>query len=313
MFKKLNIFNWFKKRPKSPTEPEKTPETAESAPAEPARLPFEPAKTPDPAEPEPDRLPFEPETVPVPAGPFLMGSDQAKDPQAKDNETPQQRITLPAYRIGKYPVTVGEFRPFIEADGYAEERFWTTAGWARREQGVWTAPGYRDQKQWADDDRLPVIGVRWYEAVAYCRWLAEVTGRPYRLPSEAEWEKAARGTDGRIYPWGDDWRAGLCNTEDARIGRTTPVGQFSPAGDSPYGIADMAGNVDDWCRTVWREQYEHGAAEDEDGDAQRVIRGGNWREGQFSARAAERHASGPSSRSTLIGLRVVVELPAEAD
>jgi formylglycine-generating enzyme required for sulfatase activity len=98
--------------------------------------------------------------------------------------------------------------------------------------------------------------VSWYEAYAYCRWLAEATGKPYRLPTEMEWEKAARGTDGRMFPWGNTWSKELCNSReiwDRADPRTTPVGQFSPDGDSPYGAADMCGNLWEWCGTRWRD------------------------------------------------------------
>jgi formylglycine-generating enzyme required for sulfatase activity len=143
--------------------------------------------------------------------------------------------------------------------------------------------------------------VSWYEAAAYCRWLADATAQPYRLPDEAEWEKAARGTDGRIYPWGNEWRAGVCNTlefwgYDSAKMRTTPVGQFSPAGDSPYGAADMSGNVWEWCFTVWRDQYDPGARDDAEGDALRVLRGGAFHYQPGVARCVNRHWNYPLVR-----------------
>src|SRR5262249_56725196 len=105
---------------------------------------------------------------------------------------------------------------------------------------------------WADPlynaDNQPVVGISWYEAVAYCRWLSAATGREFYLPSEAEWEKAARGLHGLIYPWDNEWRSGRCNSSEASIGRPSPVGSF-PAGASPYGALDMAGNVSEWCPT----------------------------------------------------------------
>ncbi len=98
----------------------------------------------------------------------------------------------------------------------------------------------------------PVVNVTWHDAVAYCKWLAGVTGKAYRLPSEAEWEKAARGTDGRIYPWGDEWHRMRCNASGGKRGGTTRVGNYSPLGDSPYGCADMVGNVCEWTRSLYR-------------------------------------------------------------
>ncbi|MBN1201918.1 MAG: SUMF1/EgtB/PvdO family nonheme iron enzyme [Anaerolineae bacterium] len=271
---------------------------------------------------EPDRLPFEPETVLVPAGPCVIGSTAAHVAALKDQhhnwdwpektEQPQHTVTLPDYRIGRYPVTVGEYRAFVEAGGYRERRWWTDAGWRVRGEENWTAPHYWDDKKWTGDDRLPVIGVSWYEAVAYCRWLAAQTGQPYRLPTEIEWEKAARGPDGRRYPWGDAWRNEVCTTQEAGIGHTTPVGRYSPAGDSPYGAADMAGSVWEWCTTGWRDTYEEAADDDLDGDARRVVRGGSWGDNQGDARAMSRYGLQAASRLSFNGFRVVYTPPDSA-
>jgi formylglycine-generating enzyme required for sulfatase activity len=120
-----------------------------------------------------------------------------------------------------------------------------------------------------------VIGVTWYEAYAYCRWLAAITKQPYRLPTEAEWEKAARGTDKRLYPWGNQSWPGMCNIKDEGIGHTTPIDQYSPSGDSPYGVADMMGNVWEWCQTKWTKNNRH-ADNDPEGSMHRVVKGGAW-------------------------------------
>ncbi|MBN1201919.1 MAG: SUMF1/EgtB/PvdO family nonheme iron enzyme [Anaerolineae bacterium] len=273
--------------------------------------PSQPRGVPAQAQPPaPDRLPFEPETVLIPAGPFLMGSDPAKDPNAIENEQPQHTVTLPDYRIGRYPVTVGEYRAFVEAGGYRERRWWTDAGWRVRGKESWTAPRYWDDKKWTGDDRLPVVGVSWYEAYAYCRWLAAQTGRTYRLPTEAEWEKAARGPDGQIYPWGDAWRDGLCNTWEAKIKRTTPVGQYYPA-DSPYGVADMAGNVWEWCMTKWRGGYQKAPDDDPDGDFARVLRGGSWGYDFHRARCAVRNIYNPHYWNYHFGFRCVCAVPSD--
>jgi len=210
------------------------------------------------------RYPFEPEMVFVPAGSFLMGTDRERLERAgtvwqdwMERETPYHQVTLPGYWIGRFPVTNAEYQAFVEDGGYRARVYWTEAGW------VWK--GDRAQLDYWHDEKYngpqqPVVGVPWYEAVAYCRWLLAKTGREFRLPSEAEWEKAARGTDGRSYPWGDEFDESKCNVYESSIGTTTPVGKYSPqlhpelaeGGDSPYGCADMAGNVWTVTRNCWR-------------------------------------------------------------
>ncbi len=243
----------------------------------------------------------------VPAGPFLMGSSDA-DKQARGDEKPQHRLELPAYWIGKTPVTNAQFRPFVEGDGYRNQAYWTQAGWQWREQEQIIKPGYWDDAKW-NGAASPVVMVSWFEAVAYCRWLSAQTGHPFRLPSEAEWEKAARGPDGHIWPWGNTWEAGRCNSKEAGIGQTTPVGQF-PGGASPYGALDMAGNVWEWCATVYGKGYPY-ALEDEwadaylEPDAGRRLRGGSWYNQQKHVRGAYRYVSFNSRyRDGNFGLRV---------
>ncbi len=182
-----------------------------------------PKKTPPkPKPPTPDRQPFEPETILIPAGEFLMGSDPKKDEQAFYDEQPQHRLYLPDYYIAKTPVTNAQY-----------------AAWKKTK----VPKGKEDH---------PVVEVSWNNAVAYCNWLSEATGKVYRLPSEAEWEKAARGTDGHIYPWGNEWDARLCNSDEGDKGGTTPVGAY-PDGASPYGVLDMAGNVFEWTRSIEKD------------------------------------------------------------
>ncbi len=101
-----------------------------------------------------------------------------------------------------------------------------------------------------------MVNVTWRDALAYVQWLAERTEQPYRLPTEAEWEKAARGEDGRLWPWGNDWDPARANCKPAGPGQTTPRGQYSPGGDSPYGAADMAGNVYEWCSSLWGDDSD---------------------------------------------------------
>ena len=245
--------------------------------------------------------------VVIPAGPFTMGSDKRRDPLAWDDETPQFTCTLiqEPYRISRYPVTVAQYRCFVEAGGYRERRFWTKAGWAWREAEGITGP--EEFGESFQRDNHPVVGVSWYEAVAYCRWLSEVLGYQVRLPTEAEWEKAARGEDGRIWPWGDEEpTAEHCNF-DRKVGHTTPVGSY-PRGASPYGVLDMAGNVWEWCSTKWRDDYkgyQKRVDDDLEGKALRVLRGGSWLYNLPRVRCAYRYGPGPNVRVNILGFRVV--------
>jgi formylglycine-generating enzyme required for sulfatase activity len=174
----------------------------------------------------------------VPAGPFLMGRSR-RDLLAEDHEQPEREVTLSAFWIDVYPISNARYALFLSADGYGDEQWWTEVGWEWKCRHHVQVPSMWGQEGW-DDAEQPVAGVSWYEANAYARW----AGR--RLPTDAEWEKAARGTDGRLYPWGNDWPGPRHANFDQLVGRTTPVGMF-PAGASPYGCHDMAGNVNNWC------------------------------------------------------------------
>ena len=179
-------------------------------------------------------LPFEPETVPVAAGTFFMGSDDGPD-----EESPRHTVNLAAYRIGKYLVTNVQYAEFLQQEKL--QPLPKKAGWSVR----------REPPQ----DKLdhPVIGVSWHEALAYCTWLSGKSGRKYRLPTEAEWEKAASwdGQKQLQYPWGDDFLQDNCNSVENNLNDTTAVDKYLPQGNSPYGCADMAGNVQEWTGTLW--------------------------------------------------------------
>lgn len=151
------------------------------------------------------------------------------------------------------------------------------------------------------------------DAVAFCQWLSRETGRPFRLPTEAEWEKAARGTEGRIYPWGNEWDATKLNSGETGPGDTTPVGQYSPRGDSPYDCADMAGNVWEWCADGYdAQEYQRRAkstVKDPQGPEEgefRVLRGGAFLSDRGFVRCAFRNWNFPNLRLWGGGFRVVV-------
>ena len=246
------------------------------------------------------RLSFEPEMIPIPAGEFLMGSDKGKDKAATVWEQPQHTLYLPDYTIAKTPVTNAQYAEFVRDAGLVTlPRLWQTSYRYRLES-----------EPPPDKLKHPVVNVSWHDVVAYCDWLADCTGKPYRLPSEAEWEKAARGTDGRIYPWGDRWYPGWCNTNERGPGDTTPVGAY-PRGASPYGVLDMAGNVQEWCLTRWVDNYKDYAEkerelQDVEGDVFHVMRSGSWLFNRYRARCAYRYYFRPVERNPIFGFRVCV-------
>ena len=212
-----------------------------------------------------ERQEFEPALVYVRSGPFVMG--RAPGEGVPPAEVGEQEVVLPPYLIGKYPVTNREYHLYLQKTGRIVN---SRAGW----NGNVPPPDKLDH---------PVAGVTWDEASAYCAWLREETGREYALPSEAQWEKAARGADGRLYPWGDVWQEGRCNHGGEG---TTPVCAF-PEGVSPYGCYDVVGHVRQWVNTRWGrtrdapdEAYSYPWAPDErensdpDRYTLRVYRGG---------------------------------------
>ncbi|MCL4863914.1 MAG: SUMF1/EgtB/PvdO family nonheme iron enzyme, partial [Caldilineaceae bacterium] len=246
--------------------------------------------------------------VPIEAGPFVMGSDKQKDPRAFQDEFPQFTCTLitQPYRMGRYPITVAQYACFVDGGGYRERDFWTDAGWdwVQRE-GIEGPDVYRDIFQTPNH---PQVGVSWYEAMAFCRWLSEALGQTVTLPSEAQWERAARFTDGRIYPWNSDFAPERCNMGKTGIQATSAVGLF-PSGVSQEGVLDMSGNVWEWCRTKWRgdyKGYEANADDDPAGDAHRVVRGGSWYlYAGYDVRCAVRYGSDSNFRDDFIGFRVM--------
>lgn len=170
--------------------------------------------------------PIKMELVHVPAGEFLMGSDKNKDRKAQMNEFPQHILHLRDFYIGKTPVT--------------KEQYFAAG---LLPPGSIISRGKKNH---------PAMHVMWVEAIKFCEWLSRQTGRRFTLPSEAEWEKAARGTDGRFYPWGNRFSKKRRSSEWI----TTPVGSFSPSGDSPYGCVDMIGNVNEWTRSLLEDFAE---------------------------------------------------------
>jgi formylglycine-generating enzyme required for sulfatase activity len=175
--------------------------------------------------------------------------------------------------------------------------------------GTWGSITWADQLQRPDH---PVVRVSWHHAWAYAAWLAQVTGQPWRLPTEAEWEKAARGTDGRLYPWGDAFDGTRCNTSASESGATTPVGTYADRGDaSPYGVHDLAGNVWEWTSSLYKPYpySPNGGREQPQSAGNRVLRGGSSAENPPSARVVFRYHADPVSARKDDGFRLVLAVP----
>jgi formylglycine-generating enzyme required for sulfatase activity len=230
----------------------------------------------------------------IPAGEFLMGSAGRRDREAFKDEKPQHTVDIPYdYWLARYPVTNALYAAYVKAN----RKKHPVSGWPKKKDH-------------------PVVSVSWEVAMDYCRWLngqlkGELPkGTILRLPNEAEWERAARGADARKYPWGNKFDNSRCNTLEGGKGDTTPVGLYSPQGDSPYGCADMAGNVWEWTLSLY-EPYPYRAndgREDEKASGARVVRGGSW-DSNFdrnSARCASRYWLDPDLFPNFLGFRIVL-------
>lgn len=193
------------------------------------------------------------------------------------------------FAMSRFPVTNEDYGHFIAAAGYSTRTWWCDQGWAIKEKRQWTEPHHWQSRTWNQPD-YPVVGVSWYEAMAYCRWLSTMTGQSITLPTEQQWQRAAQGDDERHYPWGNaDPDARLCNW-NRNMDETTPVAYYR-AGVSPHGVMDLCGNVWEWCLTSW----ESGTTEGRE-DEHRLVRGGCWSsDSLMSLRAANRSRLDPNT------------------
>lgn len=280
-------------------------------------------------------LPDEPMAgfIEIPEGEFIMGSDARVDPDAQEIEMPQHEVFLPLFYAARYPVTVAQFRAFVEDHrGRWQPTQDQADRWNRSIQGL---------------ANHPVVNITWDDARTYCLWLTqrlrEIAGQrideagdsfvrdfweelqegnwEVQLPSEAEWEKAARGVDGRIYPWGDEYEPERMNTEEAALGNTNAVGCFI-TGASPYGLLDVSGNVWEWTRSLWGSSltkptytYPYDAQDGRENlqaEGRRFLRGGAFNNNSRNARCAVRFKGSPSYHDRYTGFRVVlVERPVQ--
>ncbi|NBD35365.1 MAG: SUMF1/EgtB/PvdO family nonheme iron enzyme [Chloroflexi bacterium] len=250
---------------------------------------------------------FEPEMIHIPAGEFLMGSDPVQDPHAREEEQPQHPVYLPDYAMAKTAVTNAQYAVFLCATHHAPPQHWRWLRWSHR----WAPPRRR---------HYPAVYVTWYDARAYCQWLREITGKLYRLPTEAEWEKAARGAEGQIYPWGNAWDANRCNIQgEAEAKDTRPV-HAHPQGASPYGLLDMVGNIWEWTSSLWGIEldpptytYPYDPLDGRENPIanhyiRRVLRGVSFYNRCPMARCAARYRYSPRNRFDSVGFRVALSL-----
>ncbi len=230
---------------------------------------------------KPDEIPEN--MIFIPAGPFISGEGlETRIAHVKES-----------FFISKYPVTNSEFKLFLEDSGYNADHLWSTTGLDVRNRNNWACLQYLNHEDFNSLDQ-PIVGVSAYEAEAYCRWLCSRTGNIFRLPSALEWEKAARGTDGRKYPWGIEGEYHRAVTKERGFRQTATVGNLSPEGDSYYGVAEMAGNVWEWVVA----------------DGKYSVRGGSFKEPLLEARCSLCKDMDPEYRSMDIGFRIIREIPA---
>ena len=226
----------------------------------------------------------EPLLLAIPAGSFLMGSSEGQD-----NEGPIHRIWIDAFQLAAHQVTNEDYSRFLQASGKVPPPFWRD-------------PNFAHPKQ-------PVVAVSWQEASAYCAWLTEATGHPYRLPTEAEWERAARGgVEGARFPWGDAPPELLPNYAQRWQTGPEPVGQSDP---NPYGLFDICANVHEWCSDWYAPDY-YAISPDRNpqgpaAGTRRASRGGSWRHHIKVSRCAARSSIPPEFQYADYGFRVACD------
>jgi formylglycine-generating enzyme required for sulfatase activity len=217
------------------------------------------------------------ELITIPGGSIMLGE-----------EIDAHEVHVPTFQIGRFPVTAVQYQIFTEQTSHSPPPHWPNG----QLHSLLT--------------HHPVTNVSWFDALAFCRWLTDLEGKVYRLPTEAEWEKAAQGEAGCIYPWGNTFHRENCHTWEAGAGYTQPVDAL-PQGASPYGVMDMAGNVWEWCSTIF-EDYPYSAVDGRenlnDHEAWRVLRGGSWYDTEWGVRAARRLGSPAAYASQNTGFRI---------
>ena len=230
----------------------------------------------------------------IPEGEFIAGGE------GEDEGSGEFKVYLPAYHIALHPVTNAQYARFLTKRAPSGSQ---VEEWIRLDSHCFVRKAVFRYKAYGDKDDHPVVQVSWYGAKAYCEWAG------LRLPTELEWERAARGVDGREYPWGDDWEDGRRCRHGGHRGEETTCGAWEyPEGCSPWGLYNMSGNVDEWCED-WRDdkayaRYKQGDLTTPASDDSRVVRGGSWCDTPSFCRAARRGGLNHMASGFAFGFRV---------
>ena len=222
----------------------------------------------------------------IPAGKFKMGSDPHRDADAEPLELPHHEVDVSALQMCVYPVTVSEYACAVRSKVVGKPPF-NTISWD-------------EQLQRPDH---PVVNVTWTDAMNYANWLSDMTEQPWRLLTEHEWEKCAKGGRETIYPWGDRWNPSCANTRDSQFGSTTPVGMYGDESVNEFRLYDMAGNVWEWCDSPL-QAYPYPDEATLDTDIKRVVRGGSYRSPHTDVRASKRFGHYPETVAPTVGFRL---------
>ncbi len=238
----------------------------------------------------------------IPSGTVRMGS------RFHPREEPPRAVFVREFEIGHVPVTVNQFAAFIMAKGYDDPKWWGDEGWAWRQGDL---PGWgREDRSLPDGWKVqqrrfhhPVTGVCWFEAEAYCRWIGKVKKKSVQLPTEEQWERAARGGDVRPFPWGEEFIQEYANTLESERGTTVPTGSVGQDA-SPFGVHDLAGNIQEWTTSMYTP------LQDEIFPRTRLctVRGGSFNDTAYGARTSYRRGYPAGYFYPYLGFRLVVGL-----
>ena len=267
-----------------------------------------------------------PKMVVIPAGSFGMGAPSSESGRG-DDESPEHQVKVASFALGQNEITRGQFAAFVKKTKYSTgDKCWTLEDgkFKERNDRNWREPGY------PQDDKHPVACINWDDAKAYAKWMSRKTKKRYRLPTEAEWEYAARGNTGTARYWGDnpDEACGFANTADmtaqAQIhgasswtihnctdgfAYTAPVGSFKP---NVFKLNDMLGNLWEWTEDSYHDSYKDAPADGivwQGDGARRMLRGGSWNNGALNVRSAVRDSNNPALRFSIFGFRLARTLP----